>query len=135
MIEASRSFLFSEVTKPRVLIVDDESADRRLLSKVLENQGYQTCSASNGQEMFGLLDDFQPMLILLDIFMPVLGGYETLRLLRQREGFMIPVIAVTGMHDPAELRKLSSYGFAGYITKPFRTAQFIGLVQKVLTPP
>ncbi len=84
------------VYRPTILIVENEVSNRILIEKVLSTRGYRCLSASNGREALDLLDREAVDLILTDLSMPVLDGYRTTQLIRERPGMArVPIVAVT----------------------------------------
>ncbi len=105
----------------RVLIVDDEPDNLRLASDLLEYNGATISGAASGQQALDLIGDFKPNLILLDLAMPRLDGWEIHRQLRAKPEFdHVPIIALTALAMPADAEKVRAAGFDGYIIKPFR---------------
>src|SRR5690349_16558484 len=79
-----------------ILVVENEVSNRILIERVLSTRGYRCISASNGREALDILDQEQVDLILTDLSMPVLDGYQTTQLIRSRPGMAnVPIVAVT----------------------------------------
>ncbi len=105
----------------RVLIVDDEPDNLRLAADLLEYNGATIARANDGQTGLDVLKEFKPNLILLDLAMPRLDGWEVHRRLRAMpELKQVPIIALTALAMPTDVEKARAEGFSGYITKPFR---------------
>ncbi len=105
----------------RVLIVDDEPDNLRLAADLLEYNGATTARANDGEMGLDMVKAFKPNLILLDLAMPRLDGWEVHRQLRTMpELKQVPIIALTALAMPADAEKARAQGFSGYITKPFR---------------
>src|SRR5438445_4252607 len=82
--------------QPIILIIENEVSNRILIERVLSTRGYRCLSASNGQEALNMLDNEQVDLILTDLSMPVLDGYRTTQLIRERPALaQVPIVAVT----------------------------------------
>jgi len=102
----------------KILIVDDNPAGRDLLRSALEPQ-YIVLEAGNGHEAISSLRDFIPDLVLMDVQMPVMDGYEALREIRANPAFtVLPVIAITAFAMLEDRRKAFAAGFDGYLPKP-----------------
>jgi len=87
-----------------ILVVDDTEVNRRLLSDVLGAKGYSMLTASSGAEALALIREKRPDLVLLDVVMPGLSGYEVCRSIRaSTDGVMLPVVMITAL-DPTEER-------------------------------
>ena len=104
-----------------ILIVDDVAANRNLLSQALEPQGCELLLAPDGETALDLARRAKPDLILLDVMMPGLNGYETCRRLKANEATRaIPVIFITAQDDTADVVQGFRAGGVDYITKPFQ---------------
>jgi len=114
-----------------VLIIEDEKLIIVSTQMVLESVGYRVESAMNGEEGIHKATDLRPDLILLDIMMPGIDGWETLtRLKRDDETSKIPVIIFTAREHARGHQKSSEMGAAGYFRKPFEPDELIELVEK-----
>ncbi len=102
-----------------ILIVDDSIVNQMALTKMLNND-FDILCAKSGREMFSILEQFEPKLILLDIIMPELDGFEIIVKLKASDEYnKIPVIFITGLNDEANEEKGFKLGAIDYITKPF----------------
>ncbi len=102
----------------KILIVDDEKIIRNLLSKRLSEEGYRIEIAENGKEAFKKIKESRPDLIILDLSMPVMNGFEFLRVIEKEEDFSeIPVIALSNSGEKIEIEKISEMGVDDYIIK------------------
>ncbi len=100
-----------------VLIVDDNEEEREIFARYLEFVGGEILTAGDGEEGLRLAENHLPDLILLDLSMPTLDGWETIKRLQQEPATAsIPVLAVTAHHLPWE--QLEEAGFCGYVEKP-----------------
>jgi len=112
-----------------VLIVDDEPVNVDLLEQELGAAGYGTVSASSGEEAVVLAARTQPELILLDVRMKGIDGYETCRRLKASEGTRgIPVIVLTALSETFEKVRAFREGAVDYVTKPFETEELLARV-------
>ena len=103
-----------------VLVVDDTASMRDVLALMLRKSGYKVCTAANGETALKEIKINTPDLILLDINMPLMSGYEVCECLkRQPEYQSIPVIFLSAMTEQVEIMKAFSYGAVDYVTKPF----------------
>lgn len=108
-----------DITSWRVLAVDDEPDNLLLIRYVMEIVGATVLSVDGGQQGLDLVDEFQPMIILLDLRMPGVDGWEVHRRLRGQPKYdHIPIIAITAHAMAQDIKKAKEAGFDGYITKP-----------------
>ena len=107
--------------KSRILVVDDEEGNRRLMTALLIRLGYDVAIACNGEEALEKVKDTAPDLVLLDIMMPGMDGYEVCRRLKENSATLnLPVIFLTAMHQVEDEQKAFEHGAVDYITKPVR---------------
>ncbi len=107
-------------TSAKILIVDDTPANIALLSEILENKGYQISAARDGQKALKIAQHILPDLILLDIMMPNMNGFETCEQLKNQESTRdIPVIFISAKTEVNDLVTAFSLGAVDYINKPF----------------
>ena len=116
--------------KQLILVVDDELAIVRLVRAKLQADGYAVVTAARGEEALALLEDQRPDLVILDLMMPGMDGFETLRHLREQS--QLPIIMLTARAGDADkLRGLQS-GADDYVTKPFNPDELSARVAAVL---
>jgi CheY-like chemotaxis protein len=103
----------------RVLIAEDNAVNRELLRELLELRGYTVLEACDGQEALHVIEQAQPQLLLLDIGMPVMGGFAVIRRIRENPRLArLPVVAVTAYAMHGDREKILNSGFDGYLSKP-----------------
>ena len=115
---------------PRILIVDDELAIIKFLRANLEAKGFETLAAMDGIEALQTTKRELPDLVILDIMMPKMDGFEVCR--QFREWTQIPIIMLSAQGDEANKVKCLSLGADDYITKPFGASELIARVRAVL---
>ena len=115
----------------RLLVVDDEDSLLDLLGDALRFAGYDVHLARSGFEALRLVADTEPALILLDVNLPDLDGFEVCQRLR-RDGTNVPVIFLTARDDPADLRSGLTRGGGDYVTEPFSLEELNHRIQAVL---
>jgi CheY-like chemotaxis protein len=121
------------MSKPRVLIVEDNVDNFELVRFLLERAGYQVLSAANGIEGLDAAKREQPDLILMDLSMPELDGWNaTARLKADEATRAIPVLALTAHTLPGDRKRAIDAGCDGYISKPINVASFDKLVATLL---
>ena len=115
----------------KILVIDDEQSMRKLLFDVLSDAGYRVLTAVSGPDGLSQLFDYQPALVILDIMMPNIDGWETLEHIREVSA--VPVIILTAIAEEAEsvARGLDS-GAVDYISKPFDNQILIARVRAAL---
>lgn len=118
----------------QILVVDDTPANLRLLTEILTNEGYRVRPASNGRLALRSVAVSPPDLILLDITMPDMDGYEVCTELKSRENSHgIPVIFISALNDTSDKIKGFEVGGIDYITKPFQVAEVLARVRMHLS--
>jgi two-component system, cell cycle response regulator DivK len=109
----------------KILIVEDNEDNRELAVKVLRNKGFETVTAVDGEEAIEKAVSEKPDLILLDISLPKLDGYEVAKRLKNMEEYKeIPIVAFTAHAMKGDREKVIVAGFEGYISKPINIREF-----------
>ncbi|AWB67032.1 fused response regulator/phosphatase [Saccharobesus litoralis] len=104
----------------RILVVDDQDLNRTMLQFMLESEGYEVILAEHGKVAIDIFDDVQPDIVLLDVVMPVMDGYETAPLLKQKAGDIhLPIIFITALDDQKSMLKCLEVGGDDFLAKPF----------------
>ena len=117
---------------PRILVVDHTPANARLLEAILRPRGYDMLTASSGPEALEAVTRDHPDLVLLDVVMPGMDGYEVCRRLRTTPtGAILPVVMVTASGNEQKLRALEA-GADDFIAKPFDQAELLARVRSLL---
>src|SRR5690242_6442597 len=105
--------------KPVALIVDDDAMMRLLIRQALERSGFLCHEAVNGASALEKFPELQPDIVLLDVMMPQMDGYEACTRLRQRpDGLMVPVLMLTGLDDLESINRAYEVGATDFISKP-----------------
>ncbi|GAA4735912.1 hypothetical protein GCM10023229_12990 [Flavisolibacter ginsenosidimutans] len=116
-----------------VLIIDDDSRNIFALSAVLKAKGFVTLSASDMTEAFGLLQSTEVGVILMDMMMPGMDGYEAIPRLKNESRYKdIPVIAVTAQAMSGDREKCLAAGASDYVSKPVDVDKLVGLLNDYL---
>jgi CheY-like chemotaxis protein len=116
---------------PRVLVIDDDEAIRLSLATALEFEGYAVVTAEHGGAALALVDQFAPDLILTDMRMPVVSGWEFIRQLRERGGHAPIVIVAAAPQTPTWAQELN---VNGYLLKPFTLDEVFATVARWSPP-
>jgi DNA-binding response OmpR family regulator len=117
----------------RILIVDDEVNIVISLEFLMEQAGYDIRVAKNGQEALEQVTEFQPDLVLLDVMMPKINGFEVCRRIREKPTWQnIKIVMLTAKGREVEVTKGLALGADSYITKPFSTKELMAEVRRML---
>ena len=115
----------------RILIADDDPVILRLIQVNLELEGYQVLTANNGIEAVEAATKELPDLVILDIMMPRLDGYQACEQLKTAEATKhIPVIFLSAKAQQGDVEKGQSFGVAAYLTKPFDPSELLEVVER-----
>ena len=116
-----------------ILVVDDVSDNRILMSLSLQDMGYRVLTACDGEEAVAIAECARPDLILMDIAMPHLDGLGATRRIRDTGGLKyIPIVAVTAFDTSGFRRAAFDAGFDGYLTKPFDFERLETLINRLI---
>lgn len=118
--------------KDLILIVDDSPVQKRLLQSILESNNYEVISAKDGEEALAMVDQVSPSLIITDIIMPNMDGYELCRQLRMRKINNVPIILLTILSNSDEMIRGLTCGADCFINKPYNEEYLITLVDKTI---
>lgn len=117
----------------RILLVEDNEVNMRLVKLTLKNQHYEFIEATNGEDAIDLAEQHRPDLIILDIQLPKMDGYEVARVLKTKDSIKnIPIIALTAHAMKGDEERVLSSGCDAYVSKPLDTNKFRGLVKSYL---
>jgi two-component system cell cycle response regulator DivK len=117
----------------RILVVEDQEDNRRILRDMLTNAGYEVIEAENGCEALCSASACRPNLILMDIQLPVMDGYETTRRLKADPAMRdIPVIVITSYALSGDEDKARAAGCDDYVTKPYSPRQVLAKIRTYL---
>ena len=117
-----------------IALVEDEAILRELIQLEMEKKGFKIYAASNGEEGLALVKEKKPDLLLLDLLMPIMSGYEVLHALRKIEEFKkLPCIVISNSGQVDDLNRAYAYGANDVLIKAdFNPSQVIDKVQKLL---
>ena len=117
-----------------ILVADDDPDILSIVSMSLETQGYTVHKATNGREAVDLARQHHPDLILMDMMMPVVSGYEAVGELKADATTKdIVIVGLSAKAMATDMERATDVGIDGYITKPFRIAQILSVVESYLS--
>jgi CheY-like chemotaxis protein len=117
----------------RVLVIDDNAVNRRLVQVLLLSRGYDVCEAASATDAFAMLKEKPPQVILMDLRLPGMDGLTATRALKADPATRdIPIVAVTSYAMKGDEEKARKAGCCAYVTKPLDKAFFLDTVAKVL---
>jgi len=112
---------------PKILLIDDNKSLLTMLSRVLKQEGYCTATALNGRLALATFEEVNPDLVILDILMPGVDGFQVLNTLRMRS--RVPVIVLTASTDEEWLQQALSAGADDYLNKPFSIRELMARIR------
>lgn len=122
--------MFTGLASPgRILVVDDQPGNLRVVGALLSRHGYQVLEASNGHDALRIAAEQLPDLILLDVLMPDMDGFQVLARMRRDEALVrLPVVCLTAARDREQLLRAFDAGAVDYVTKPFLPEELLARV-------
>ncbi len=119
---------------PTILLVDDQPQITKILNDVLSKKGFTIAMAFNGEVAYQKSMELKPNLIIMDIMMPVLSGFDAARKIKSHEELKgIPIIFLTAKGQDSDREEAEELGAAGFVTKPFSPKFLLGLVEEILS--
>ena len=119
--------------KKTILVVEDQEDNRRILRDLLTNSGFEVVEAVTGTDGVSMVETHQPHLILMDIQLPGIGGYEATRRIKSNPDFQnIPIIVVTSYALSGDDIKAFEAGCDAYVTKPFSPRDLLAKIREFL---
>jgi CheY-like chemotaxis protein len=117
----------------RILLVEDEPDTRHLTRLMLERMGYEVMEAEDGEEALEILDRDRPDLVLLDIMLPGIDGWEVCRKIKTRDALReIPVVVFTVRASLDSVNRSRECGAEAHVNKPFERDELLGTLERVL---
>ena len=119
--------------RKKILVVDDNQDSRELVMKILGRKNYSLLEAQDGEDALNKIISEKPDLVLMDISMPKMDGFEVTRILKTMDDFRdIPIVALTAHAMKGDCEKALAAGCAGYITKPINIREFNEQIKQFL---
>ncbi len=116
--------------KKKILLVDDEPGITKIVGKRLESEGYDVVIAVDGEEALRQAAAVRPDLVILDVMLPKLNGFDVCRRLKDDGG--VPVILFTAMAQERDMKRGFESGADAYVRKPFRTKELLGKIRELI---
>lgn len=133
MIKEEKNKKPLQVEEAKILVVEDSPTQLTNLQYTLENEGYKVITAENGKEAIEKLDDFYPDVVISDILMPEMDGYELCKTIKkERKWQNIPIILLTALTDPQDVIKGLNVGADNFIPKPFSDEFLLSRIKHLL---
>ena len=122
-----------ERSKKHILIVDDEPAWLKILSYILRKKGYEVREESSASDAIKTLKKYKPDLIVSDVRMPDMNGFDFLDLVKQsKRNSRIPFVFISAIYDYESRKAAQSLGATDYLTKPFNEDEVVGILSKYI---
>jgi DNA-binding response OmpR family regulator len=119
--------------KPVILAADDDTVTRRVIAAKLEREGYTVLSFNNGEDLLAQARQSKPALIILDLMMPAMDGYSTLRALRADPAHAaVPVLMLSSKNQEDDIVSCLKAGAADFVVKPFSPQELVARVRKLI---
>jgi two-component system, cell cycle response regulator DivK len=116
-----------------ILVVEDQEDNRRILRDLLTSRGYELVEAKDGEQALALAQHQRPDLILMDVQIPVIDGYEVTRRIKSNPALRdIPIIVVTSYALSGDESKARAAGCNGYVSKPYSTRQLLAKIREYI---
>ena len=120
-------------SRGKILVVEDEEKIAGLLMSRLEGAGYSVHTEAHGRTALSYAAEYPPDLVILDLKLPDMGGYEVCKELRHlSRHWVIPVLMLTGMTQPIDQLRGFAYGADAYLTKPFELSKVLEIIAELL---
>jgi two-component system, cell cycle response regulator DivK len=128
---ANEAIAGASVANRRILVVEDHEDNRQILRDLLSSRGYDLVEAEDGERALAMAEDWRPALILMDVQIPLIDGYEVTRRLRANPDLRaIPIIVVTSYALSGDESKARAAGCNAYVSKPYSARKLLAKVQE-----
>ncbi len=132
--QASTTSLNQVARGARILVVDDEEVNRQILYSQLQVQGYDVVLCGSGEEALSWLENEKPQLILLDLMMPQLNGFEVCEAIREQYNrFELPILMLTASHQVKDVVKALNIGANDYLFKPYHEVELLARMHSLIS--
>src|ERR1044071_8768792 len=114
----------------KLLVIDDDTAVTDLLSLLLRSQGFEVFATNNSTDGLNMIREIQPNLVVLDLMMPEMDGWEVCRAVRQFS--QVPIIILSALNDPSMIASVLDAGADDYLTKPTPSRVLVAHINRLL---
>lgn len=114
----------------KILVAEDEPIILRLTEMCLTRAGFTVVKAMNGMQAFQLIENDQPDLVLTDLMMPVMSGFELIKEIKKHYNDKFPIVVLSSLEDETTIETVKQLGAREYIVKPFITEELISIIHK-----
>jgi CheY-like chemotaxis protein len=121
------------MSTPRILVADDDHSIRQLLRTIIQREGFEVECVADGRQAIERLQERDYALILLDLMMPIVSGFEVIRYLKENPPMLKPVVLVISAYTDQRFRDVDPNIVAGVLRKPFEVADLAGIVRLCVT--
>ena len=123
----------SDYSRFNILVAEDNYINQKLISKLLSKKGYNSFVVEDGEKVLKALEERKFDAVLMDIQMPIMDGYQTTSIIREREkesGNHVPIIGITAFAMESDRQKCFEIGMDDYLSKPFDKDDFYDIIEK-----
>ena len=125
----------AEAAQKHILIVEDEEAEATLLKLLLESAGFQVHTEAGGKLALGYAFEHRPDLVILDLKLPDMHGYEVCQAMRKlSHPWPVPIVMLTGMERPIDQVRGFAFGADAYLTKPCDSNELLKTIEQLVQP-
>ena len=119
--------------RKKILLVDDANTARLMVKMILRQSGFEIVTANDGVEAVAQVEKEQPDLVLMDVIMPRMNGFEAVKEIRAKNGFEdVPIIMVTTRGEEENVRRGFEHGCSDYLTKPINNVELLAKIYSFL---
>jgi CheY-like chemotaxis protein len=122
--------MVSNWSEKNILVVDDSEINRLIIVESLKSKGFSTCEASDGQQAIDTIVTKKPDLVLLDLIMPVMDGFDAMAKLREMN-VRVPIIVITAYLKENSINRCKELGADGFLTKPVKMQELFKLISGI----
>jgi two-component system response regulator VicR len=122
--------MVSNWSEKNILVVDDSEINRLIIVESLKAKGFSTCEASDGQQAIDLIVSKKPDLVLLDLIMPVMDGFDAMAKLHEMN-IRVPIIVITAYLKENSINRCRELGADGFLTKPIKMQELFKLISGI----